>query len=144
MLAVASVDGGRRFQHNNFFLYFYCRRNHKRGAGRDNAVTKPRAVKDNRRISSTRSILTAPGRSTSTFVTMIAKCVPKVDAETELKQVFKVFNRDKSRSINTKELRNIIKSLGENLMDKQIDKIIREADKDGNWTVNYKGSFLFQ
>ena len=77
-------------------------------------------------------------------MTMIAKRVPKVDAETELKQVFKVFNRDKSGSINTKELQNVIKSLGENLTDKQIDKIIREADKDGNWTVNYKGSFLFQ
>ena len=51
---------------------------------------------------------------------------------------------DKSGSINTKELQNIIKSLRENLTDKQIDKIIREADKDGNWTVNYKGSFLFQ
>lgn len=75
---------------------------------------------------------------------MMAKRVPKVDAETELKQAFKVFNRDKSGSINTKELRNIIKRLGENLTDKQINKIIREADKDGNRTVNYKVSFLFR
>ncbi|OCL00910.1 calmodulin [Cenococcum geophilum 1.58] len=71
------------------------------------------------------------------FVTMMAKRVPKVDAETELRQAFKVFDRDGSGSIDTEELRHVMKSLGENLTDEQIDEMIREADKDGDGTVDY-------
>ena len=78
------------------------------------------------------------------FVTMMAKRVPKVDAETELRQAFKVFDRDGSGSIDTEELRHVMKSLGEDLTDEQIDEMIREADKDGDGTVDCEWSFASQ
>ena len=62
------------------------------------------------------------------------------DAEEELREAFKVFDRDGSGEISSAELRHVMTNLGEKLTDEEVDEMIREADVDGNGQVNYPGT----
>ncbi|KAI4602872.1 hypothetical protein LQW54_001836 [Pestalotiopsis sp. IQ-011] len=71
------------------------------------------------------------------FLTMMSHKVEPSDAEKELREAFKVFDRDNSGTISAAELRNVLSSLGEDLTDEQIDEMIQSADKDGNGAIDY-------
>ena len=60
---------------------------------------------------------------------------PKDFAE-ETKAAFRVFDKDGSGTISANELRAVMKSLGEDLTDAEIDDMIREADKDNSGTID--------
>ena len=60
----------------------------------------------------------------------------------ETRAAFDVFDKDGSGTISADELRQVMKSLGENLTDEEIDEMIREADKDRNGTIDCE-LFLF-
>ena len=64
--------------------------------------------------------------------------VEKVDSEKELKEAFRVFDRNGDGSISAKDLRHIMTNLGEKLTDEEVDEMIREADIDGNGQINYE------
>ncbi|CAD0082067.1 unnamed protein product, partial [Aureobasidium vineae] len=59
----------------------------------------------------------------------------------ELKEVFNVFvsppKEDGSGTISAEELRNVMKSIGENLSDSEIDEMIKEADANGDGNIDY-------
>lgn len=65
------------------------------------------------------------------------------DSEEELREAFKVFDKDGSGDISAAELRHVMTSLGEKLTDEEVDEMIREADIDGDGKVNYEGNELF-
>lgn len=67
---------------------------------------------------------------------MMSHKVEPSDAEKELREAFKVFDRDNSGTISAAELRNVLSSLGEDLTDEQIDEMIQSADKDGNGAID--------
>ena len=71
---------------------------------------------------------------------MAAK-VKAQDTEAELRAAFKVFDRDGSGTINTEELKEVMKSIGESLTDEEIEDMMKEADKDGNGTIDCKKVF---
>lgn len=71
------------------------------------------------------------------FLTLMAPRDDSRDIEKELRSAFNVFDTDKTGTIDAKELRNVMKALGEDLTDDQIDDMIREADKDGNGTIDF-------
>ena len=58
------------------------------------------------------------------------------DTEAELRAAFDVFDKDGNGTISAEELRQLMKSIGEDLSDKDIDEMIREADKDGNGEID--------
>ena len=44
--------------------------------------------------------------------------------------------------ISAAELRHVMTALGENLTDEEVDEMIREADIDGDYQINYEGQSL--
>jgi Ca2+-binding EF-hand superfamily protein len=49
-----------------------------------------------------------------------------------LRQVFDYFDADKSGSINSRELDNILRRLNVNLSTESYNELLREFDRDGN------------
>ena len=60
------------------------------------------------------------------------------DSEEELKEAFRVFDKDGNGFISAAELRHIMTNLGEKLTDEEVDEMIREADIDGDGQINYE------
>jgi len=71
------------------------------------------------------------------FLKMMSTTVKAQDFAHETRAAFNVFDKDGSGTISADELRQVMKSLGENLTDEEIDEMIREADKDKNGTIDY-------
>ncbi|KAJ0164890.1 Calmodulin [Colletotrichum tanaceti] len=71
------------------------------------------------------------------FLNLMAQKVQIGDAEEELKNAFKVFDRDGSGTISAEELRHVLTSLGENMTPAEIDEMIQMADKDGDGSIDY-------
>jgi calmodulin len=62
------------------------------------------------------------------FLTMMARKMRDTDGEEQIKEAFRVFDKDGNGYISAAELRDVMTSLGENLSDIEIDEMIREAD----------------
>ena len=67
---------------------------------------------------------------------MMATTIQPKDFAEETKAAFRVFDKDNSGTISANELKAVMKSLGEDLTDAEIDEMIREADKDNNGTID--------
>jgi len=72
------------------------------------------------------------------FLKMMSTTVKAQDFAHETRAAFNVFDKDGSGTISADELRQVMKSLGENLTDEEIDEMIKEADKDQNGTIDYE------
>lgn len=62
-----------------------------------------------------------------------------LDEELELRESFKVFDKNGDGFINATELRHVMTTLGEKLTEEEVIEMIREADIDGDGKVNYEG-----
>ncbi|KAJ9136955.1 EF-hand [Coniochaeta hoffmannii] len=72
------------------------------------------------------------------FLNMMARTVKEVDSEEELKNAFKVFDKDGSGTISAIELRAVLQHLGENLTDDDLDEMLKMADKNGDGNIDYE------
>ena len=61
------------------------------------------------------------------------------DKEEEIREAFRVFDRDGSGMISAAELRHVMTNIGEKLSDQEVDEMIREIDVDRDGQVNYEG-----
>lgn len=57
--------------------------------------------------------------------------------ESEMRQAFRVFDRDGNGVIDEKELRTTMKNLGENLSKNDVKAMIKAADKNGDGKIDY-------
>jgi calmodulin len=69
---------------------------------------------------------------------MMARKMRDTDSEEEIKEAFKVFDKDGNGFISAAELRHVMTNLGEKLSDVEVDEMIREADVDGDGQINYE------
>lgn len=76
------------------------------------------------------------------FLTMMARKMKDTDSEEEIREAFRVFDKDGNGFISAAELRHVMTNLGEKLTDEEVDEMIREADIDGDGQVNYEGTLL--
>lgn len=70
------------------------------------------------------------------FLTMMARKMKDTDSEEEIREAFKVFDRDNNGFISAAELRHVMTSIGEKLTDDEVDEMIREADQDGDGKID--------
>ncbi|XP_042557368.1 calmodulin-like [Dipodomys spectabilis] len=61
-----------------------------------------------------------------------------VESKEEIREAFRVFDKDGSGFVSAAELRQVLTTLGEKLTDLEVDEMIREADIDGNGLLNYE------
>jgi calmodulin len=74
----------------------------------------------------------------SEFLDLMARKMKDADSDEELKEAFKVFDKDQNGFISAAELRHVMINLGEKLTDEEVNEMIREADVDGDGQVNYE------
>jgi calmodulin len=66
----------------------------------------------------------------------MSQSVRELDTEQELLNAFRVFDKDNSGTISSDELRNVLKKLGEDLTDEEVDEMIRLADVNGDGSID--------
>jgi len=71
------------------------------------------------------------------FLTMMSKKMKEPDSQDEIREAFKVFDKDGNGFISAAELRHVMTNLGEKLTDEEVDEMIREADINGDGQINY-------
>ncbi|XP_004308824.1 PREDICTED: calmodulin-3-like [Fragaria vesca subsp. vesca] len=72
------------------------------------------------------------------FLSLMARKMQDNLSERQLREAFKVFDKDQNGFISADELRHVMTSLGENLMDEQVEVMLHEADIDGDGQINYE------
>lgn len=61
--------------------------------------------------------------------------------ERELREAFRVLDKGNKGTIPVEDLRWILKSIGDDFTEEELDDMIAETDTDGSGTVDYEGKF---
>ena len=72
------------------------------------------------------------------FLKMMANKVKDEDSEEEIRETFRVFDKDGNGFVSPAELRHVLSNIGEKLTEEEIDEMIRESDVDGDGAINYE------
>jgi Ca2+-binding EF-hand superfamily protein len=77
------------------------------------------------------------------FIQMMTQTSLKpLSPEEELRKTFNIFDIDRNGFISADEIKQTMAHLGENLSDKQVNDMIRAADKNGNFITIFIILFL--
>ena len=76
------------------------------------------------------------------FRTILERKMQDDEDEKELKEMFRVLDKEKKGEVDVKELRWIMKNLGDDLSEEDIDDMIADVDTDGSGWVDYDGRSL--
>ena len=66
------------------------------------------------------------------------------DDEKELKELFRVLDKQKKGEVPVGDLRWILKELGEDFTEEEIDEMIASVDTDSSGWVDYDGTCIIQ
>ena len=73
------------------------------------------------------------------FLQMMSKKIKETDTEEEIKDAFRVFDKNGDGMISAHELKQVMANLGEKLTDEELDEMMREADTNGDGQIDYEG-----
>jgi calmodulin len=71
---------------------------------------------------------------------MMVRKMSHNDNEDELKEAFRVFDKDGDGFISYPELKIVLKTLGEKLTDEEISSMVKEADLNNDGRISYDGN----
>jgi len=74
------------------------------------------------------------------FLTLVARFMVEEDAEAiqeELREAFRLYDKEGNGYIRTAELREIMRALDDKLTEDELDEMITEIDTDGSGTVDF-------
>ncbi|KAI9485650.1 MAG: hypothetical protein EXX96DRAFT_545939 [Benjaminiella poitrasii] len=72
------------------------------------------------------------------FVVMLSRKRRASEIHEELKETFRVFDKDGNGYISQSELCQVMNSVGEKLSEDELNVMLREADIDGDGQINYE------
>ena len=72
------------------------------------------------------------------FLSMLALRMKDADSSDDIREAFRVFDKNDNGFISAAELRHIMTNLGEKLTDEEAEEMIREADVNGDGVINYE------
>lgn len=73
------------------------------------------------------------------FLNMMAKKIQCTDSEEEIREAFRVFDKDNQGSISTDEMRFVMRNIPGQMAESEIEEMIQEADQDGDGRITYEG-----
>ena len=65
------------------------------------------------------------------------------DLQADVRQAFRMFDKDGSGTVNAQKLRHIMMNLGEKLSEDEVDEMMKDADVDGDGEINYEGETAY-
>jgi len=78
------------------------------------------------------------------FLNMMAKKIQNTDSvEDEIKEAFRVFDKDGHGHISADEFRFVMRNIGSQMTEEEIDEMIAEADHDHDGLISYDGNGTF-
>jgi calmodulin len=72
---------------------------------------------------------------------VLAFHLQETEPEEQLREAFKVFDKDGNGKLNANELKQSMTNLGERLSKEDIEYMIKMADVTGDGNVNYEGIY---
>ncbi|XP_023326676.1 calmodulin-A [Eurytemora carolleeae] len=80
------------------------------------------------------------------FVWLMTREIHDAELEEEIREAFRVFDKDGHGFIPSMDLADVLQKLGEKLSTEETDELINEADNDGDGNINYEEfvSLLFK
>ena len=72
------------------------------------------------------------------FLLLMKSRIGERDPEKELRDAFAVFDTDKSGSIDRKELKRLMKKLGQTLTEGELDAMMDEVDENGDGVISFE------
>ncbi|KAG4914012.1 hypothetical protein AAZX31_19G229600 [Glycine max] len=72
------------------------------------------------------------------FLNLMARKMKETEAEEELKEAFRVFDKDHDGYISPSELRSVMRTIGEKVTDEEVEQMVKEADLDGDGLIDYE------
>ena len=73
------------------------------------------------------------------FLALMAKKTKEAEDELELREAFRVFDKNNRGVIDVSDLKLIFQALDPDMPDEEVDQIINEVDEDGSGTVDFEG-----
>ncbi|ESO00094.1 hypothetical protein HELRODRAFT_83483 [Helobdella robusta] len=73
------------------------------------------------------------------FIRLMARKFVEVDLNADIREAFKIFDRDGSGLIHADEFKAIMMSCGEKLTETEVDEMMKEADINGDGAIDYEG-----
>ena len=71
------------------------------------------------------------------FLDVMSSNLEETDLEQDLRLAFKLFDEDDNGLISESELRKVLSSLQMNYSDAEIERMVNEADLDGDGSISY-------
>lgn len=76
------------------------------------------------------------------FLALMAKKTKEAEDEMELREAFRVFDKNNRGIIEVSDLKLIFQTLDPDMADEEIEQIISEVDEDGSGTVDFEGNYI--
>ncbi len=73
------------------------------------------------------------------FVMMMARRKKNRKEIDDIREAFKVFDRDGDGYLTLEEIRHVMTNLGEKLTDEEVEEMIQEADTDRDGYISFEG-----
>eukprot|EP00761_Pharyngomonas_kirbyi_P003511 gb/GECH01003515.1/.p1 GENE.gb/GECH01003515.1/~~gb/GECH01003515.1/.p1 ORF type:complete len:152 (+),score=58.33 gb/GECH01003515.1/:1-456(+) len=71
------------------------------------------------------------------FLVLMSRKLKSSDSEEEIREAFRMFDKNKDGFISEEELKQVMRAIGEELSDEQITEMIKEADSNGDGQIDF-------